>query len=106
MKKSWKTLNSLLGSKNKNSAEKIFSNAVSDHDKLSIVNKFNDFFAGIGNALAAQMPDSTNPPIFPSDHMQQNFYLFPPTRNEIIKIIMNLKTTWTSNDILYYLLNP
>ena len=100
MKKSWKTLNSLLGSKNKNSAEKIFSNAVSDQDKLNIVNNFNDFFAGIGNALAAQMPDSINPPVFPSDHVQQNFYLFPPTRNEIVKIIMNLKTTWTSNDVL------
>ena len=100
MKKSWKTLNSLLGSKNKNSADKIFSNAVSDSDKLSVVNKFNDFFAGIGNALAEQMPDSMNPPIFPSDHLRQNFYLFPPTHNEISKIIMNLKTTCTPTDVL------
>ena len=101
MKKSWKTLHSLMGSKNnKNSIDNIFSNATSDHDKMIIVNRFNDFFAGVGNTLAAQIPDSLYPPIFPSDHIQQSFYLFPPTREEIIKIIMNLKATWTSNDVL------
>ena len=101
MKKSWKTLHSLLGTcDSKNSAEKIFGEVTSDPEKFDIVNKFNDFFAGIGDALATQMPDSTYPPTFPSDHMHHNFYLFPPTHDEISKIIMNLKMTWTSTDVL------
>ena len=101
MKKSWNTLHSLLGThNNNNSTNKIFGDASTNSDKLNIVNKFNDFFAGVGNSLADQMPDSLNPPIFPSDFIQQNFYLFPPTHEEISKIIMNLKLTWTSTDTL------
>ena len=100
VKKSWNTINSLLGTHNKNAADKIFGGVVSDAGKTKIVNKFNDFFAGIGNTLAAQVPDSANPPIFPSDHMQHNFYLFPPTHTEVSKIIMNLKVTWTPTDVM------
>ena len=101
MKKSWNTLHSLLGTRNtKTSSEKIFGDAISDQDKTSIVNEFNNFFTGIGNTLAAQLPESMNPPNDPSDHIQHNFFLFPPTREEISKIISNLKITWTPNDVL------
>ena len=100
MKKSWNTLRSLLGTNNLSSTDKIFGDAITDRDKMGIVNEFNNFFAGIGNTLAAQMPDSINPPIFPSDHLHHNFFLFPPTHDEISKIIKNLKITWTSTDVL------
>ena len=90
-------MHSLLGSHNdKNHTDKIFGDAISDTDKLEIVNKFNDFFVNVGNNLADQMPDSINPPIYPSDYVHQNFYLFPPTHVEIGKIITNLKITRTS----------
>ena len=88
MKKSWNTLSSLLGTpKNKSLTDKIFGDAITDSDKMRIVKEFNNFFAGIGNTLAAQMPDSINPPIFPSDHLQHSFFLFPPTHDEISKIM-------------------
>ena len=101
MKKSWKNLHCLLGTYNaKNSTDKIFGDAITDPDKLNIVNKFNDFFASVGNTLASQMPESNIHPTSPSDYVHQNFYLFPPTYDEISKIIMSLKLTWTSTDIL------
>ena len=77
--------------KKKSFADKIFSHVSTDSDKLQIVNKFNDFFANIGNTLADQLPAPTSAPLFPSDHIQQSLYLFPPTIHEISKIIMNLK---------------
>ena len=46
------------------------------------------------------MPESVVPPIFPSDYIHQNFYVFPPTHDEISKIIMSLKLTMTPIDIL------
>ena len=100
-KKSWKTLHSLLGTqKKKNLADKIFGDAASETNKLEIVNKFNDFFVEIGNNLAANLPSSLSSPVFPSDFNPLSFYLFPPSHNEIAKIIMNLKMTWTSTDVL------
>ena len=101
MKKSWKTLRYLLGTQKKNnSTDKIFNEAKSDAEKYEIVNKFNDFFANIGNNLAALVPETSNSPTFASDHIPQSFFLFPPTREEISKIIMKLKLTWTPTDIL------
>ena len=100
-KKSWKTLHSLLGtSGNKSSADKIFTELTTDTDKLATVNKVNEFFASIGSHLAEQLPDSILSPTFPSDFMHHNFYLFPPTLEEVTKIIMNLKITWTPVDTL------
>ena len=94
-------MHSLLGTGDKKSlADRIFSESSSDSAKIDIVNKFNDFFTGIGISLAADIPDSENPPIFPTDLVHQNFYLFPPTHAEIYKIIMNLKLTWTPVDQL------
>ena len=52
MKKSWKELHSLLGTNNKdNSAENIFDEANSDLEKLHTVNRFNDFFFQMLEAL-------------------------------------------------------
>ena len=100
-KKSWKILHSLIGSKNnKTHTEKIFADANSDLDRLNIVNKFNDFFANIGNTLASQIPDSATSPIFPTDFNPHNFFIFPPTYDEISKIIMRLKTTRMPIDVL------
>ena len=100
-KNSWKTLHSLLGTKsNKSSTDKIFSNAKTDLEKIEVANSFNDFFTGIGNTLAAQLPDSNVPPILPSDNNCHNFFLFPPSHEEISKIISKLKLTSTSKDIL------
>ena len=101
MKKSWSILHSLLGTKNtKSHADKIFSGANSESDRLQIVNKFNDFFASVGNTLAQQMNDSPNPSTLPTDHIRQSFFIFPPSCDEIYKIIMNLKVTSTSIDEL------
>ena len=100
-KKSWSILHSLLGTKNKNnSVDKIFADAKSDSDRVKIVNRFNDFFTSIGNTLAQQMSNTPNPPTFPNDHVRQSFFIFPPSCDEVYKIIMNLKTTSTSLDEL------
>ena len=102
-KKSWQALRSLLGTQNKNNfADKIFGEATSETSKVAIVNKFNDFFADIGNTLSADLPPSLNSPIFhfPSDFNPLSFYLFPPSHEEISKIIMNLKITKSPIDVL------
>ena len=101
LKKAWNSLHSLLGTKNKKkSIDKIFARATSDTDRSQIVNNFNNFFTNIGNTLASQMPDSSNSPVFPSDYNPHSLFLFPPTYEEIYKIIMNLKNTWTPLDVL------
>ena len=46
------------------------------------------------------MDDSPNPPTFPTDHVRQSFFIFPPSYDEIYKIIRNLKITSTSIDEL------
>ena len=46
------------------------------------------------------MPVSDNSPIYVSDYNPHSFYIFPPSYQEISKIIMNLKNTWTPMDIL------
>ena len=58
------------------------------------------FFTSIGNTLAQQMSNTPNPPTFPTDHVRQSFFIFPPSCDEVYKIIMNLKTTSTSLDEL------
>ena len=101
MKKSWKTLHYLLGTQKKNtSTYKIFTEAKSDSEKNEIVNKFNDFFTSTGSNLAALVPEATNQPISASDHIPHSFYLFPPTREEISKIIIISKITGTPTDTL------
>ena len=83
-KKSWSILHSLLGTKNKNnSVDKIFADAKSDSDRVKIVNRFNDFFTSIGNTLAQQISNTPNPPTFPTDHVRQSFFIFPPSYDEV-----------------------
>ena len=101
LKKAWNSLHHLLGTKNKKkSVDKIFAGATSNSDRSQIVNNFNNFFTNIGNTLASQMPNSSIPPVFPSDFNPHSFFLFPPTLEEIYNIILNLKNTWTPLDVL------
>ena len=49
MKKSWNTLSSLLGTqKNKSLTDKIFGDAITDSDKMRIVEEFNNFLRALG----------------------------------------------------------
>ena len=101
MKKSWRTLRSLLGTKmDKNDIEKIFNSSDGYTEKHATLNKFNRFFATIGEQLASNIPNSSSPCIESSDYNPNSIFIFPPTKEEIINIIRNLKNTKTHLDLL------
>ena len=96
LKKSWKTLHSLLGNQN-NKKNNIFHDANSPEEKVGILNNFNSFFATIGRNLASKFDDTGGNRLAPNlPHLVNSFYLFPTSENEIMEIILKLKNNKTN----------
>ena len=93
MKKTWKTLNSLLGSKSQEKND-FLHNINSEGEKIRVLNKFNNFFASIGSSLASKFSDDSENHQLPNLSRSENtFFLFPASENEILDIISKLKIT-------------
>ena len=99
IKKSWSALKSLLGTDScKKNRESIFQGAKDEHEKINILNKFNNFFASVGQSLSDKIPFSNISPTANIRPLTQSFYLSPVSEFEIKSIISNLKSTKTDID--------
>ncbi len=95
-KKTWKLINSIVNikPKNKSSPKLIKANNCSYNKPEEIANKFNHFFRNVGPNLAKNIPNSEkNFSEYLSDPVQNTFQAEPCTRQEIIKLIKDLKST-------------
>ena len=101
MKKSWETLRSLMGvNSNHNEISKIFDGTEDKNERKIILNKFNNFFASVGQTLADNVPHGDISPVSNLDYLPRSFYLFPATQFEVCNLIANLKNTKTHVDEL------
>ena len=100
MKKSWKTLRSLMGTDGKNKSASFISENNNSDENFEILNKFNDFFAKIGHSLADQVPNSDLDACSYIDANPQSFFLYPVSPAEINSLILKLKNTKTQIDEL------
>ena len=94
-KKTWKVINSILHSnKRKNSFPNFFLiNDVKISNKEAIAERFNTFFANIGNTIATQINSSQTPHFstFLNQPVPHTFTFKSICEDELIKIISNLK---------------
>ena len=91
VKKTWKTIKSLIQSKSRASEFKININGAMVKDPIQISENFNDYFASIGPKLAANIPQTNTDPLSFIDANQNSFMFFDCTVNEVHNVIKNLK---------------
>ena len=102
MKKSWKTLRSILGVKNKKEGiSQIFENDKTDDGKQITLNRFNNFFSSIGTSLALNFDVDSNAQNSNSISPNSNsFYIFRVDESEILNIITQLKLSKSHVDAM------
>jgi hypothetical protein len=99
MKKTWQTLNNILGRNKvtKPPSHFIDNNGSEITDHKTIANKFNDFFTNIGPSLAKKIspPDTSilDHVMKPSDSPSTSLFLSPCTVEEILDITNSLKSS-------------
>jgi len=95
MKKTWQTLNHLLGRDKSPKPPSHFTddNGSKIKDPIRIANKFNDFFTGIGPSLAKQIPPPDNIKLTTQNYtaFPHSLFLSPTTVEEVLDITSNLK---------------
>ena len=100
IKKTWLNINYLLGSNNKKSSESFLGKTNNICEKLEILEKFNDFFANVGEHLASELDYTSTSPTENFNFLPNSFYLFPVRDSEIVAIVSGLKNTKTNIDEL------
>ena len=105
MKKTWETLNNLLGRNKKNKMPNFFTNkyGVKLTKTSDIASGFNDYFTSIGSTLASKIPNPDPDYVSPlkSIHQNNSVFLSPTSSYEIDTITKDLKNSFSSgfNDI-------
>ena len=94
IKKTWHSINLLLGKEKKQSGCKIISAEGRDlTEPIEIANHFNNYFSTVAENLVKKIPSThTNPSSFLGPNLSNSFYLYPTTPQEIKKIISSLQT--------------
>ena len=94
IKKTWHSINLLLGKEQKQSSCKIISAEGKDlTEPVEIANNFNNYFSTVAENLVKKIPRSnTNPSSFLGPNLSNSFYLYPTTPQKIQKIISSLQT--------------
>ena len=94
IKKTWHSINLLLGKEQKQSGCKIISAEGKDlTEPFEIANHFNNYFSTVAENLVKKIPSTnTNPSSFLGPNLSNSFYLYPTTPQEIKKIISSLQT--------------
>jgi len=94
MRKSWRIIKDIIN-KNSNKTQKLPKITINGNlceNPQSIADGFNKYFSNIGPTLDRKIPPSnTNPLHFISSNHTVNLFLEPTTKQEIDKIIDNLK---------------
>ena len=98
IKKSWQVMNKLLGRvKSNQDIREVVFDGNSCTDIGEIAENFNDFFVNIAENLDNNLPNSNvSPTHYLTENFPDSFYLFPPTNDEILKLISLLKLTKTN----------
>lgn len=95
MKKTWQTLNHLLGrdKSSKPPSHFIDHKGTEVKDPIHIANNFNDFFTNIGPSLAAKIPSPKNINLNSQNSTvySHSIFLFPTTVEEVLDITHKLK---------------
>ena len=91
VKKTWKTIKSILQSKSKGSEFKIEIAGETISDPSQISENFNDYFASIGSTLAANIPQTNTDPLSYLQPNPNSFLFFECTSSEVLKVINGLK---------------
>ena len=98
IKHSWNILKNLTGvNKSGASSNPMFISNNYD-DKLSTVERFNKYFANIGNYLDSKIVNINDSNVQPNFNNPNSFFFFPVTDKEIDKIIVNLKSVRSGTD--------
>ncbi|XP_072042811.1 uncharacterized protein [Amphiura filiformis] len=95
MKKTWQTLNHILG-RNKSSkppSHFIDSDGSEIKDPVQIGNKLNDFFTNIGPSLAAKIPPPNITKFSNPNSLNHSIFLSPTTEEEVLDISSSLKSS-------------
>ena len=99
MKKTWKTINNVIGKGQKQSLRHKFKDECGSilTDPQDISNKFNDFFVNIGPKLASDIHNTgKNYYDYLKDVAPSSMYLRPIVERDVIKIIDKLDDSRTS----------
>jgi exonuclease III len=104
MKKSWKVLKEVIGNDSSNSSansEIKINNSISN-DSYEIANSFNEYFVNIASTLSKNIPVVENklPTDFMNDPNTNSMYLSPVSKEELIKVIKNLKKSSAGYDLI------
>ena len=104
MKKTWKTINSLLSKNvNKNTIKKILYNNIEFTTEKEIADIFNNYFCSIGNDLDSLIPVTTLDPLHYMDfNFDRSFWLNPVSNSAVefhIKCLKNSKQNINSINI-------
>ena len=98
-RKTWKTINQLMGkTRNKLPLSMNFQNVnISDNNKIA--EAFNTYFSTVASELAADIrPTNIVYDTFLPEPVPFSFFLKPTTKQEIVEVINNLKTTSPGHD--------
>ena len=95
IKRTWKAIRSLLTKKQSNRCIKsLIVNGNILTNSYDIADSFSSYFSNIGNSMNDIIPnDDTCPLSYVPHNMASLLFLNPVTRNEIIQVIYNLKST-------------
>jgi len=100
-KKMWSLINGLLSKRaGRKVAEKIIVNNIEVTNEIDIAEEFNKFFASIASELDDSIPRSNYSPLRSLvGNYPNSFFMSPATPDEVVKIIMNLKSRGKSGDV-------
>ena len=92
IKRTWQTINDILGKNNKSAGPAYFSDGTSKiSDPKLIASKFNKFFAEIGPKLASQIQSPTSFHDFLKSPFEKSIFFNPTSPKEILDIIATFK---------------
>ena len=102
MKKTWAIIKDVLNRKKTSKTNDTFKyNNTTTTNKVTIANKFNDYFVNVGSSLAASIPrDGPNYKTYLPPPNVNSIFIEPTDSNEIMKIISKLKSNSPGHDEL------
>ena len=98
-KKTWKTVNNLIGKERAKLPSSICFNDKIISNNIEIAEEFNNYFSNIASKLASDIqPASVSFESFLSDPLPFSFFLKPTSEREISEVIQGLKVTSPGDD--------
>jgi len=94
-KQTWRTIRRLVNcNTNKTKVRSIvLDNNCNVSSELEIVDHFNKHFANVGNLINNSVPPPNGDPIDNITSVENSFYIFPVSENEVLKTILKLKNS-------------